>query len=351
MTTGWAVTLLEQTASSGACSASAGLTWLQLDLLGRTGPKPACRGDGAARGHLGAGFLTPGAALTCYTCLVQDHHVRRALSRREDEMTQRQPPAGVDPTTPNPARMYDYYLGGHDNFAADREAAEKVLAALPEGRDVFRANRAFLGRAVTFLAQTGIRQFIDIGTGLPTQDNVHQVAHRTAPDARVVYVDNDPMVLAHARALLSGPEPVTLIQADLREPDTILNHAELANLIDFNEPVAVLLVAVLHFLTDEENPAATVARFREAMAPGSYLVISHGEATPEVRQAEKTYQSASAPGVGRSHEQIQSFFNGFDLVPPGLVYVSQWRPHNHEDHPNRVVLGGVGRKPASTTQT
>lgn len=260
-------------------------------------------------------------------------------------MTRRPPPSGVDPTTPHPARMYDYYLSGKDNFAADREAAEEVLAALPGGRQVFRANRAFLGRTVKFLARAGIRQFIDIGTGLPTQENVHEVARRVAPAARVVYVDNDPMVLAHGRALLSGDEPVTFIQADLRDPGAILNHPELNEWIDFNEPVAVLFVAVLHFLTDEEAPAAVVARFREAMAPGSHVVISHGETTPEVQQAEKVYQGAAAPGVGRTREQIQSLFAGFDLVEPGVVYVSQWRSEDDEDRASRVVLGGVGRKP------
>src|SRR6266498_1582061 len=184
--------------------------------------------------------------------------------------------AEINTDVAHPARMYDYYLGGKDNFPADREAADQALAASPAVRDMARQNRAFLQRVVRFLARdAGIRQFIDIGAGLPTQGNVHEIAQAITPDARVVYVDNDPIVVVHSDALLAGHN-TTAIKADLREPNVILEHPEVREVIDLDQPVAVLLVAVLHFLQDADDPVGVVARLRDAMAAGSYLAISHG---------------------------------------------------------------------------
>ncbi len=259
---------------------------------------------------------------------------------------------GIHVTTPNVARIYDYWLGGKDNFAADRDAAEKILTLIPEARFAARANRAFLGRAVQFLARAGIRQFLDIGTGLPTQANVHEVAHQVNPGARVVYVDNDPVVLAHARALLNDTGATVIIEADLRDPQKILEDPGLRTLIDFGEPVAVLMVAILHFITEAEDPLAIVSRFREVMVPGSYLALSHVTADPRPHaEAEVTavYRQATAPMVPRSHAQVGAFFDGFELVEPGVVYAPQWRPDVGsttlvKDAERSFMLAGVGRK-------
>jgi hypothetical protein len=254
---------------------------------------------------------------------------------------------------PTPARMYDYYLGGKDNFAVDREAAEQVLKAAPEVRILARENRAFLGRAVRFLtAEAGIRQFIDVGTGLPTQGNVHEIAQSIAPDARVVYIDNDPIVRAHAKALLAGDGTTAVVEADMREPQAILGHPDLRRLIDFDAPVAVLFMSVLHFVTDEEDPYGMVAAFRDASAPGSHLALSHitapeknadaAEAAADVYKAK-----ATSPAILRSRKEIRALFDGYDLVEPDLVYLPQWRPENPVDARDAEsvwMLAGVGRK-------
>lgn len=259
-------------------------------------------------------------------------------------------PSELDFTRPNVARMYDYYLGGKDNFAVDREAAEKAIAAAPVAAEMAVENRAFLGRAVRSLAESGIRQFIDIGTGLPTMGNVHEVAHQVAPEARVVYVDYDPVVVAHARALLMEHDRTTIIQADMREPEVILEHRDLRRLIDLGEPVAVLMVAVLHFVTEEEDPSRIVTRFRDAMAPGSHLVISHAsDIRPEAMRLVEAYRNAraTAPVVLRKRAQIESLFDGFELVEPGLVRLPEWRPDTPGNvrNPERIwILAGVGRK-------
>jgi hypothetical protein len=240
------------------------------------------------------------------------------------------PSAGIDASTPNPARIYDYLLGGKDNYPADRDAAEAILGVAPQARQGAKENRAFLQRAVRSLAaEAGIRQFLDIGTGLPTQGNVHQVAHEVAPDARVVYVDNDPVVHAHANALLADHITTIAVLADLREPDAILGDSRVRAVLDFTRPVAVLLVAVLHFIRDEEDPVRIVARLRDAMAPDSFLVVSHATADfhPDVAaKVTDVYQQASAPLVLRSRSQIARFFGGFDLLAPGLVQPVEWRP-------------------------
>lgn len=258
-------------------------------------------------------------------------------------------PQGIDVRTPSPARMYDYFLGGKDNYRADRETADKALALAPPGlRDTIRENRRFLQRAVRFLTEeAGIRQFIDIGAGLPTQGNVHEIARRLAPESRVVYVDNDPVVLTHAHVLLEKmASGVTVIEGDMRRPDDILAHPELLSRIDFDRPVAVLLVAVLHFVTDEEAPAAFIRRFRDVIAPGSYLVLSHASADGHPRkmtEAARSYDDASAPMVLRSRDQVASFFDGFDLVDPGLVSPEQWRPVESKETAH-FGYAGVGRK-------
>jgi len=274
---------------------------------------------------------------------------RTALS---DELTA---PRGVDPSTPNVARMYDYYLGGKDNYAADREAAEKVLAHYPELRAVARENRAFLIRAVRFLVgEAGIRQFIDVGSGLPTQQNVHEVAQRAAPDARVVYVDYDRIVITHARALLRGlPGRTAVVEADLRRPESIIEHADTNAMIDFSRPVAILMSAILHFVRDEEDPSGLVARLMRPLAPGSYLAISHAggrEITPRAHDAAGEYRSATAQITLRQQSQVEPFFAGLDLVDPGVVALSDW----HNPTPPTGALAedltgagyvGVARKP------
>jgi hypothetical protein len=249
--------------------------------------------------------------------------------------------------------MYDYYLGGKDNYEADRATAAHVIAAFPDVHVAARENRGFLARAVRFLAaDVGIRQFIDIGTGLPTQNNVHEIALGVAPDARVVYADYDPVVVAHGQMILTSPTSVAFIEGDIRRPDQILGNAELRSLINFDEPVAVLLVAILNFVADEEDPAGIVGRLRAAMAPGSYLVISHGasEERPETAQnVINIYQKATARAVPRNRAEILPFFTGFELVEPGLVYAAQWRPDVHAqanspaDPGTATVLAGVGR--------
>jgi hypothetical protein len=265
-----------------------------------------------------------------------------------------QAPPGIDASVATAARMYDYWLGGHDNFAADRIAALKITEMAPEVPLMARENRKFLGRAVRYLAgEAGIRQFLDLGTGLPTKGNVHQVAQAIAPDARVVYVDNDPMVLAHARALKTG-DGTAVIHADLRDPDAILSHPETRRLIDFTEPVAVLFIAVLHFVGDPDAGAA-VADFTRAAAPGSYLALSHLTVEPDQQAAAAgmaVYAATANPITGRTNGEILSFFDGLEILEPGLVPVLQWRPdapdppEEAQRRATRGLLGGVGRKPA-----
>jgi trans-aconitate methyltransferase len=261
-------------------------------------------------------------------------------------------PPEVDVERANVARVYDALLGGTHNFAADRDVASALTAIEPSARDAARANRAFLGRAVRFLTGAGIRQFLDIGSGVPTSGNVHEIAQAAAPDSRVVYVDTDPVAIAHSRSILAGNDRATIVHADLREPDVILSHPEVKRLIDFDRPVALLLVAVLHFITDEERPGDLVKRLAAALAPGSYLAISHGtldgRSTKVVEAVEKLYSRASAPGRPRDHASIETFFDGFELLEPGLVYLPLWRPDEHDvpfERPEQSWgYAGVGRK-------
>jgi hypothetical protein len=260
-------------------------------------------------------------------------------------------PRAADVSVPNAARMYDHYLGGTNNFPVDREAAEHVLRIAPWIRTTAMENRAFLGRAVRYLAEeAGIRQFIDIGdigTGLPTQGNVHEVAHAVDPGIRVVYADHDPIVLGQSRAVLSQAGNATVIRADLREPESIITHPDLNRLIDWSQPVALLLIAVLHFVTDKDGPAGIMRQLRQAMAPGSYVAISHGHHDGDeaaVRQILDVYKDASVPAVIRPRGEIAALFDGLDLVDPGLVPLSDWRPEPRSYPAGEVWgLGGIGR--------
>jgi SAM-dependent methyltransferase len=262
-------------------------------------------------------------------------------------------PPEADIKRANPARVYDYLLGGTDNFLADQDVGRALIALEPNSRVIVRANRAFLGRAVRFLAGAGIRQFLDIGSGIPTQGNVHEVAQQAAPGARVAYADTDPVAIAHSKAILARNDNAVIIDGDLRDPATILTHPGIGRLVDFSEPVGLLLAAVVHFLADEEDPWRIVATLRDALAPGSYLVLSHGtsEGKPAIMRAAETLynRSVSTSAYARSRPQILRFFDGFDLVDPGLVYIPQWRPPSPADLPadptQFAVMAGVARKP------
>ncbi len=257
-----------------------------------------------------------------------------------------------DPAVPNPARMWNYWLGGKDHFAADRELAERVLEVMPSMPFIAQAARLFLIDAVHRLATVhGIRQFLDIGTGLPTADNTHDVAQRATPESRIVYVDHDPVVLTHAQALLtSSPEGATdYLQADLRDTETILKGA--SRTLDLSRPVAVLLVAVLHFIPDADDPYAVVTRLMDAVPSGSYLVMAHGasDIAPEAaaEMARRYNKMSSTPVTVRNREQVARFFDGLDLLPPGLVPISQWGLAGHIDAAVGGLAGycGIGRKP------
>jgi hypothetical protein len=256
---------------------------------------------------------------------------------------------GIDLSRPSASRVYDYYLGGFHNFSSDREMAEQAIKEWPELPQIMKANRAFLRRAVSYLIENGVRQFLDVGSGIPTVGNVHEVAHDLAPDARVVYIDTDPVAVAHSEAILADNPSATALAGDLTRPDEIL--ADLPKL-DLSQPIGLLMVAVLHFVGDQSAPAEAIATFRDALAPGSYLAISH--ATHELHPAELTdshralYRRTPTPMTMRSRAQVQGFFDGFDLVDPGVVLLDQWRPGPNDDVENaerRPAWAGVGRKP------
>jgi len=262
-------------------------------------------------------------------------------------------PSGLDTSKANIARVYDYWLGGSHNFRADQDAARTLIAVEPNTRAIIRANRAFLGRAVRFLAaEAGIRQFLDIGSGIPTAQNVHQIAQEAAPGSRVVYVDNDEVAVAHSRLILEADPDATIIQADLREPAKILADPETQLLIDFTQPVALLLVAVLHFIPDSAGPVDILATLRQALVPGSYLVICHScrDARPDLADPAETVYGSRVAGelCLRTRDQIASFFDGFSLVDPGLVWIPEWRPDSPAgvpDNPQQYWgLVGVGKR-------
>lgn len=252
---------------------------------------------------------------------------------------------------PNVARIYDYLLGGKDNYAADRLAAMRLMSVVPDVALACRHNREFLKRAVKFLVrQEGIRQFVDIGTGLPTRGNVHEIARDINQDTRVLYVDNDPVVISHAQALLADAPTVVAINRDLRSPREIIGHPACQALIDLDKPVAILLVAILHFIPDEAGSYGIVDELKAAMPSGSYLVISHatGDDVPaEVAdQIREVYSRANAPAAPRTREGIARFFDGLEMIPPGLVDACAWPSRGEEPEPGRTIFfAGIGRKP------
>jgi hypothetical protein len=277
---------------------------------------------------------------------VTDDHSRSKVPGQDDR-------SRLDTSVPHPARVYDVWLGGKDNFAADRAAAEAGLQAFPATVQSVRSNRAFLARTVRYLvAEAGIRQFLDIGTGLPSADNTHEVAQAIAPECRVVYVDNDPIVLVHAQALLTSAEPggTAYIDADLRDPEKIIEKA--AGVLDFTQPVAVMLIGILHFIQDDENPYRIAGTLMGAVPGGSYLAVSHlakdifPEEIAAFVRAVNEQAKATEKAVPRDRAEVSRFFDGLDLVEPGAVQVSKWRPRSEFEAAAPAALwGGVARKP------
>ncbi len=252
-------------------------------------------------------------------------------------------PNPVDLTVPNAARVYDYYLGGSHNFAVDRAMAEQAIRLWPEVPTIVRANRMFLHRAVRYLVDRGLRQFLDLGSGIPSAGNVHEIAQRGAPDARVVYVDTDPVAVAYGRQILDGNPGVRYLQGDLRRPATLLADPRLRDLLDLTRPVAVLMVAVLHFVPDDDDPGGIVAAYRDALPAGSHLAFSHATDDGQPGRAaehQRLYEKTPTPMTMRSHRQIGTLLAGWDLAAPGLVRLPLWRPDPADEspeHPERFA--------------
>jgi SAM-dependent methyltransferase len=252
-------------------------------------------------------------------------------------------PEGIELSTPSVARIYDHWLGGGHNFAADREMSQKILSVVPHFRFAAQANRAFLFRAVRFLVDAGIRQFLDLGSGIPTVGNVHEVAQKVAPESRVVYVDIDPVAAAHSQQLLAGNDRATAIERDVRDPQAILDDPQTRALLDLDQPVGLLMVAVLHYLPDADDPYAIVSRYRRALCPGSYVAIAHGtedEQPAGTEEAQRLTRQTRTPLRLRGRAEIEPFFDGLELVEPGLVWAPLWRPDDPADldeHPQRSV--------------
>jgi hypothetical protein len=253
---------------------------------------------------------------------------------------------GFDPNVPSTARIYDYLIGGKDNFAADRAAAEHLLTAQPTARSIAQANRRFLVRAVGALAQSGIRQYLDIGAGIPTSPNVHEIVRAHQPDARIVYVDNDPVVLAHTRAL-RAETGVSALDADMRRPQEILDRVEAAGTIDFSQPVGLLLISVMHFVRREEDPAAMIRAYTERLAPGSHLALSIASAgrlsQDEIEKAEAIYANASSPLVLHSPAAVAGWLEPYTLLEPGLVSYYKWRADENEPDDTGAPIAAVAR--------
>jgi SAM-dependent methyltransferase len=256
-------------------------------------------------------------------------------------------PADVDLSKPNAARVYDYVLGGANNFEVDREFAKRLMTELPDAQSLAQENRSFLRRTLTYLAEHGIRQFIDLGSGIPTVGNTHEVVQRIDPAAKVVYVDNEPVAVAHSELILADNANADILRADVRDSGTVLQHPVTRRLIDFDEPVAILAFALLHFVPDELDPYRLVARYRDATVPGSYLVVSHltRDARPEAGYLVEQYRQSANPVTERNNAAVAGFFAGYDLVPPGVVFTREWRPEidlafGH----NSLIYGGVGQR-------
>ncbi|MQY26065.1 SAM-dependent methyltransferase [Nocardia aurantia] len=270
-------------------------------------------------------------------------------------MESEQPPPGIDVSVPHSARRYDYWLGGKDNFEADRESARAVAEGYPPVQCAAVANRAFLRRVVAYLARdVGVRQYLDIGAGLPTVGNVHEIAQAIAPESRVVYVDNDPIVAIHAKTLLRGGSHgrTAYLEADLRDPAAILTDPETTSVLDLSRPVALMLVAVLHFITDDQRPYELVRQLCDALAPGSYLVVSHATndhlSVEDLAESDAANQRSGIPFRLRSTAEFARFFEGLELQPPGIGSILSWRPETWSAHPRPEavsMLGAVARKP------
>jgi SAM-dependent methyltransferase len=264
-------------------------------------------------------------------------------------------PQGIDISVPSVSRIYDYYLGGSHNFEVDREAARTAMEFMPGLPKIMQANRAFMRRAVRYAVDQGVTQFLDIGSGIPTFGNVHEVAQQANPDARVVYVDHDPVAVAHSRAVLEGNAGATVLAADLRAPRDILHSPEVRGLLDIDRPVALLLVAVLHFVEDADDPYGAVAELTEALAPGSLLVVTHAswDGMPIPReQAGGTVdvyrEKVRNPLIMRTPDEVAKFFDGYELVDPGVVPMPLWRPEAAPEEEDPYTFAGhvgVGRKP------
>ncbi|GLY29630.1 SAM-dependent methyltransferase [Kineosporia sp. NBRC 101731] len=259
-------------------------------------------------------------------------------------------PPGIDLTVPSPARVYDYLLGGAHNFAVDREFAEKVLAVIPTIATAAQTNRAFVQRAVTFMAQQGIDQFLDLGSGIPTMSNVHEIVQPVLPGARVLYVDHDPIAVAHSELILRDNPSTAILMGDLRRPHDILTSPQLLDLLDLSRPIGLLLASVLPFVPDADDPYQAVAALRNAAAPGSFVAITHvidEGRTADTRKAAGLYRNAADSMQVRTREQVTSFFGDWDLVEPGLVWTPQWRPAWPDEaarDQNNIAVAGVARR-------
>ncbi|MEU4803431.1 SAM-dependent methyltransferase [Actinosynnema sp. NPDC023587] len=276
--------------------------------------------------------------------------ITRVGNRREDMEQASWVPSSVDLDRPSAARMYDYYLGGSHNFAVDREAAQSVEQIFPGMAGAARANRSFLRRAVRYLLAQGIDQFLDLGSGIPTVGNVHEIAQQSTANAKVVYVDVEPVAVAHSTALLADNPDATAIQADVRDPDSVLDNDKVRAMLDFTRPIGLLMVAVLHFVPDADNPEKAVARYRAALPRGSYLAISHGslegihaDGLGDSERIKAIYRRTDSPLAFRSREEVAAFFTDLDVVPPGVVPLSEWHADSADAYISAYV--GVGRKP------
>jgi hypothetical protein len=283
-------------------------------------------------------------------------HSDRQKNRRSAVTFDATLPAELDAKRPNSARMYDYFLGGAQNFAVDREAAEQAAAAFPYIRTSTRLNRSFLGRVVTYLARSGIDQFLDLGSGIPTVGNVHEVAQLHNPNAKVAYVDYEPVAVAHGRRLLADNPNVSITQADIRKPHEVLAAPTVTGLLDFDRPVAVLALAILHFIPDSANPHAMLAAYRTACVPGSYLAITHGSQVTltdqQIREFLDAYARTPTPALFRTLDEINGLIQGYELVEPGMVLLPHWRPDHEvseEEARDSNIYGAVGVLSGSTT--
>ena len=256
----------------------------------------------------------------------------------------------IDVSKPSPARVYDVHLGGFHNFQVDRDVAQRITAVMPELPQILQANRSFLRRAVHYLAGQGITQFLDLGSGIPTVGNVHEIAWRANPECRIVYVDIDPIAVAHGRAILNGIDRATAVHGDLRRAEDILTDTDVRDMFDFSKPIAVLMVAVLHFVPDSDDPASVIGRYLDAVVPGSYLAISHasleGDEPERAEDATEQFRNNVSAFTMRTRAEITSLFDRVELVEPGVVYLTEWKPDDGDDASDPAwtsTFAGMGR--------